>query len=175
MLVLVTSSVVKKVLTATFSPLQLASHTSPYLKRYNGQMIPRWGERWSVEMFGLYWIEKTTEIALTCPDQFSSSFEPAKETYDHQSTSKRGPTCFAMVLWTRRGSPAPEPLVCSISSARVPPGHDHKDLEDDGIKMLQSRCLASTYQDRQNFQPLLVELLYRCTWIRLVIRLECYR
>ena len=144
MLVLVTSSVVKKVLTATFSPLQLASHTSPYLKRYNGQMIPRWGERWSVEMLGLYLIEKTTEIALTFPDQFSSSFEPAKETYNHQSTSKRGPTCFAMVLWTRRGSPAPEPLVCSISSARVPPGHDHKDLEDDGIKMLQSRCLAST-------------------------------
>ena len=43
-------------------------------------------------------------------------------------------TCFAMVLWTRRGSPAPEPLVCSISSARVPPddgdGDDHEEDED---------------------------------------------
>ena len=29
----VTSSVVKKVFTATFSPLQLASHTSPYLRK----------------------------------------------------------------------------------------------------------------------------------------------
>ena len=145
MLVLVTSSVVKKVLTATFSPLQLASHTSPYLNRYNGQMIPRWGERWSVEMLGLYWIEKTTEIALTCPDQFSSSFEPAKETYDHQSTSKRGPTCFAMVLWTRRGSPAPEPLVCSISSARVPPEDDEilKRWGKNGI-MLQLTRTAKT-------------------------------
>ena len=33
MMMRVTSSVVKKVLTATFSPLQLASHTSPYLRK----------------------------------------------------------------------------------------------------------------------------------------------
>ena len=39
-------------------------------------------------------------------------------------------TCFAIVLWTSSGSPAPEPLVCSISSARVPPG-DHDRGEDD--------------------------------------------
>ena len=36
-------------------------------------------------------------------------------------------TCFAIVLWTSSGSPAPEPLVCSISSARVPPGDDYYD------------------------------------------------
>ena len=41
-------------------------------------------------------------------------------------------TCFAMVLWTSRGSPAPEPLVCSISSARVPPGGHHHHHRDDG-------------------------------------------
>ena len=34
-------------------------------------------------------------------------------------------TCFAIVLWTSKGSPAPDPLVCSISSARVPPGGHH--------------------------------------------------
>ena len=37
-------------------------------------------------------------------------------------------TCFAIVLWTSSGSPAPEPLVCSISSARVPPGDDYYDF-----------------------------------------------